>query len=285
MSAYDLIAIDIDGTLLNSQNRIPRSVFPLLREVEKRGVGVTLISGRPELTVAPLMKELGLTLPCISSGGAQITDVTNGASLASFRLDTATVRALAELGRSSGTRLITMERHCLYFEGSVEQLALVHEAVDIHLESGERIRTRIEPVEDIVKASPNPLKFTLSDEPERLLPVEEKLRACHLPIYSTRSLPIYLESTNAQANKGVALQWLARHLGIPMERIMAIGDSPNDISMFQVAGTAIALNNAGPAVRSAAHRLAPSNDDEGVSWVLRELVLADAEISAREKGI
>lgn len=285
MPAYDLIAIDIDGTLLNSQNRIPRSVFPLLREVEKRGVGVTLISGRPELTVAPLMKELGLTLPCISSGGAQITDVTNGESLASFRLDAATVRALAELGRSSGTRLMTMERHCLYFEGSAEQLALVHEAVDIHLENGERIKTRIIPVEDIVKASPNPLKFTLSDEPERLLPVEEKLRASKLPIYSTRSLPIYLESTNAQANKGVALQWLARHLGIPMERVMAIGDSPNDISMFKVAGTAIALNNAGPAVRSAAHQLAPSNDDEGVSWILRELVLAGAGIPTREKGI
>lgn len=285
MPAYDLIAIDIDGTLLTSQNRIPRSVFPLLREAEARGVGVTLISGRPELTVAPLMKELGLTLPCVSSGGAQITDVTTGESLVSFRLEQATVRALAELGRSFGARLITMERHCLYFEGSAEQLELVHEAVDIHLENGERIQTRIIPVEDIVKASPNPLKFTLSDEPERLLPVEEQLRASNLPVYSTRSLPIYLESTNAQANKGVALQWLARHLHIPLERVMVIGDSPNDISMFKVAGTAVALHNAGPAVRSAAHLLAPSNDDDGVSWVLRELVLQDAGMSPREKGI
>lgn len=273
MSTYDLVAIDIDGTLLDSRNRIPRSVFPLLREAEARGIGVTLISGRPELTVAPLMRELGLTLPCVSSGGAQITDMQTGESVASFRLDLATVRALAELGREFGVRLMAMERQCLYFEGSEEELRLVHEAVDIHLENGERIKTRIVPVADIVQAAPNPLKFTLSDEPERLLPVEEKVRASNLPIYSTRSLPIYLESTNADANKGAALQLLARHLHIPMERVMVIGDSPNDISMFKVAGTAVALNNAGPAVRSAAHLLAPSNDDEGVSWVLRELVL------------
>jgi hypothetical protein len=273
MSTYDLVAIDIDGTLLDSRNRIPRSVFPLLREAEARGIGVTLISGRPELTVAPLMRELGLTLPCVSSGGAQITDMQTGESVASFRLDLATVRALAELGREFGARLMAMERQCLYFEGNEEELQLVHEAVDIHLENGELIKTRIVPVADIVQAAPNPLKFTLSDEPERLLTVEEKVRASNLPIYSTHSLPIYLESTSADANKGAALQLLARHLHIPMERVIVIGDSPNDISMFKVAGTAVALNNAGPTVRSEAHLLAPSNDDEGVSWVLRELVL------------
>jgi Cof subfamily protein (haloacid dehalogenase superfamily) len=273
MQTYALIAIDIDGTLLDSQNRIPRSIFPLLREVEARGIGVTLISGRPELTVVPLMKELGLTLPCVSSGGAQITDMMTGESVASFRLELETVWKLAQLGREFGVRLMAMERQCLYFEGSEEELQLVHEAVDIHLENGERIKTRIVPVADIVQAAPTPLKLTLSDEPERLLPVEEKVRASDLPIYTTRSLPIYLESTNAQANKGVALQLLAQHLNIPMERVMAIGDSPNDISMFNVAGTAVAMDNAGPAVRSAAHLFAPSNDDEGVSWVLRELVL------------
>ena len=273
MSAYDLIAIDIDGTLLDSQNRIPRSVFPLVREAQERGIGVTLISGRPEMTVAPLMRELGLTLPCVSSGGAQITDMQSGESVASFRLDSATVQALADLGRSFGVRLMAMERQVLYFEGTEEELQLVHEAVDIHLESGERIKTKIVPVADVVQAAPTPLKLTLSDEPERLEPVEAQLRASHLPIYTTRSLPIYLESTNAEANKGVALKLLAQHLNIPLERVMAIGDSPNDISMFKVAGTSVALNNAAPAVRSAAHRLAPSNDDEGVSWVLRELVL------------
>lgn len=273
MPAYDLIAIDIDGTLLTSQNRIPSSIFPLLRAAEELGIGVTLVSGRPELTVAPLMRELGLTLPCVSSGGAQITNITTGESVNSFSLEAAVVRQLAQLGRESGVRLMAMERHCLYFEGTLDELQLVHEAVDIHLSSGERIRTRIEPVEDIVLAAPNPLKLTLSDQYERLLPVEEKLRALNLPIYSTFSSSIYLESTHIQANKGTALQFLAQHLNISMERVLAIGDSPNDISMLQVAGMAVAMGNAREAVRAVAHQIAPTNDEEGVSWVLRELVL------------
>ncbi len=273
MSVYDLVAIDIDGTLLDSQNRVPPAIFPLLREAEARGIGVTLISGRPELTVAPLMKELGLTLPFVSSGGAQITDALTGESIASFRLELETVEKLAELGRACGARVMAMERHCLYFEGSEQQLQLVHETVDIPLQNGERIRTRIIAVDDIVAAAPNPLKLTLSDDPRRLALVEEKVRASNLPIYSTRSLPIYLESTSAQANKGVALQLLAEHLHIPLARVLVIGDSPNDISRFNGAGTAVAMGNAVPAVREVAHLFAPSNDDEGVPWVLRELVL------------
>lgn len=277
MHAYDLIAIDIDGTLLTSQNRLSASLFPLLREAEQRGIGVTLISGRPELTVAPLMRELGLTLPCVSSGGAQITDITTGESIVSHRLETETVKKLAALGREFGTRMMTMERHCLYFEGSEEQLEYVHEAVDIHLANGERIKTKIVPVDDIVAASPNPLKFTLSDLPERLPPVEARLRASNLPVYSTYSSLIYLESTHYEANKGTALQFLARHLHIPMARVMAIGDSPNDLSMLKVAGLAVAMGNAGAAVKSVAHLVAPTNDEDGVSWVLRELVLNDQQ--------
>src|SRR5258707_526823 len=273
MPDYDLIAIDIDGTLLTSQNRISSSIFPLLRVVEERGIGVTLITGCPEATAGPLMKELGLSLPFVTSGGAQITDGKTGASVASFRLELETVRKLAELGREFGVRLMTMERQYLNFEGNIEDLGMVHEAVDIHLGNGERIRTRIIPVEDIVQASPTPLKLTLSDQPERLRPVEAKLRASNLPVYSTFSSPIYLESTNVQANKGTALQLLARHLNIPMQRVLAIGDSPNDISMLKVAGLAVAMGNAGPAVREVAQLVAPSNDEDGVSWVLQEVVL------------
>ncbi|HEY0755783.1 MAG TPA: Cof-type HAD-IIB family hydrolase [Ktedonobacteraceae bacterium] len=273
MPAYDLLAIDIDGTLLTSQNRIPNSIFPLLREVEACGVGVMLISGRPEMTVAPLMRELGLTLPCVSSGGAQITDMLTGESIASWRLAPEVVEKLAQLGRGFGVHVMAMERDCLYFEGRLEELERVQETVDIHLANGERIRTRVLPVADIVQVAPTPLKLTLSAQHERLLPVAEKLRASNLPVYFTYSTPVYLESTNIQANKGSALQWLARHLNIPMQRVLALGDSPNDISMLKVAGLGIAMGNAHPAVKAVAGQIVPSNDEEGVSWVLRELVL------------
>lgn len=282
MQAYDLVAIDIDGTLLDSRNHISSSIPPLFREAEARGVGVTLISGRPETTMLPLVRELGLKLPYVSSGGAQISDPLTGKIIASFTLKREEVVALAELGREFEAGLVAMEACCLYYEGSIEKLRLVHEAVDINLGSVERIRTQIVQVEDIVQASPTPLKFTISDLPAVLARVEVKLRASDLPIYATYSSPVYLEVTNAQANKGTALQSLAQYLNIPLERVLVIGDSPNDISMFQVAGTAIAMGNATLAVKEAAHRVAPSNDQEGVAWVLRELVLQKSQAGSSQ---
>lgn len=273
MHRYDLVAIDIDGTLLDSQNNISSSLVPLFREAEARGIGVTLISGRPDLTVAPLLRELGLKLPYVSSGGAHIIDPATGEAIAHFTLNQEEVKVLAELGREVGAGLITMEARCLYYEGSIEKFKLVHESTEINLSGLEKIKTRIIRVNDIVQASPNPLKFTISDLPAVLARVEEKLRAKDLPLYSTYSLPVYLEFTSANANKGTALQHLAQHLDIPLERVLVIGDSPNDISMFRVAGTAVAMGNASADVKSVAQLIAPSNDEDGVAWVLRELVL------------
>lgn len=272
MHKYDLIALDIDGTLLTSQNTIPPALYSLFREVEARGIGITLISGRPELTVAPLMRELSLTLPCISSGGAQISDSETGETLAAFTLKREEVQALAEMGRAAGVGLIAMEARRLYYEGRADKFQFVHESVEIRLNNVESIKTPIIQVEDIVQASPNPLKFTFSGPPEMLAPVEERLRASTLPLYFTHSLPIYLEATSSQANKGAALRLLAGRLNIPLERVLVIGDSPNDISMFKVAGMAVAMGNATPDVKSAAHLIAPSNDEDGVAWVLRKLL-------------
>lgn len=279
MQTYDLIAIDIDGTLLDSRNNVSSSLLPLFREVEARGSGVTLISGRPDLTVAPLMRELGLTMPYVSSGGAQIVDPVTGETISSFTLSQPDVQALANLGREVGAGLVAMEARRLYYEGDIEKFALIYEANEIDLSGLERIKTSITQVEDIVQAAPQPLKFTISDMPEVLAHVEKRIRSSNLLVYGTYSLPVYLEFTSIYASKGTALKRLAEYLEIPLERVLVIGDSPNDLSMFSVAGTAVAMGNATEEVKRAAHLIAPSNDEDGVAWVLRELVLKNKSIS------
>lgn len=276
MQSYDLIAVDIDGTLLDSQNTVPPTLSPLLRAVEARGTGFTLISGRPALTVEPLMRDLGLTLPYVSSGGAHIGDLETRETIAAFTLQSEVTQTLAALGREFGAALVAMEAYRLFYEGDPAKFRLAHETIDITLSTREKIHTHVQPVDDVLAASPTPLKFTISDLPEVLARVEERLKASNLPIYFTYSSPVYLESTHLEANKGTALTRLARHLNIPLERVLVIGDSPNDLSMFAVAGCAVAMGNASPEVKSAAQLIAPSNDENGVAWVLRELVLKDA---------
>ena len=115
--------------------------------------------------------------------------------------------------------------------------------------------------------------------PAVLAGIEERLRVSPLPVYATYSLPVYLECTSSYANKGTALKRLTKYLEIPLERVLVIGDSPNDLSMFSVAGTAVAMGNATEEVKRAAHLIAPTNDEDGVTWVLRELVLKNKTIS------
>ncbi|HJW83423.1 MAG TPA: HAD-IIB family hydrolase, partial [Anaerolineae bacterium] len=79
--------------------------------------------------------------------------------------------------------------------------------------------------------------------------------------------------TRSGVNKGTALKRLAEHLGIPLKRIAVIGDGGNDVSMFEVAGLAVAMGNAAPEVQAAADVVAPTNDAGGVAWALRELIL------------
>jgi hydroxymethylpyrimidine pyrophosphatase-like HAD family hydrolase len=69
---------------------------------------------------------------------------------------------------------------------------------------------------------------------------------------------------NAGASKGAALRLVAEHYGVPMQQVMAIGDALNDVPMLQVAGVAVAMDNAHPDVKSVADWIAPSNNDHGV---------------------
>ena len=75
------------------------------------------------------------------------------------------------------------------------------------------------------------------------------------------------------ADKGTALRFVAKKLEIPLEQVLAIGDNPNDVPMFEAAGVSVAMGNAPLQVREAATTVGPSNDDEGVAWAIRKFAL------------
>ena len=102
-----------------------------------------------------------------------------------------------------------------------------------------------------------------------LVESEAKLRRLELDINLVYSAPHYLEITRRGVTKGAAVANLTRFLGIPPERVAAVGDGENDISMFEVAGLAIAMGNAAPHVQQAADLVAPSNDEDGLAWALK----------------
>ncbi|HYL44798.1 MAG TPA: Cof-type HAD-IIB family hydrolase [Ktedonobacteraceae bacterium] len=270
---YDLVAIDVDGTLVNSHSKISVEIPPLLREVQARGIGVTLVSGRPKLTLMPILAELELTLPYISSGGAFIIDPAKGAIIDQHTLGHDIVAVIVGLARTAQVAIITQEPERLYFEGDPAILEMVASASKIDLTQLDNKPVEIRRVADILQVCSEPNKITLCGDPTILADIEAQVRERRLPVYPTYSAPTYLEMTSAGINKGSALKRLAAYLHIPVERILVIGDSLNDTSMFEIAGMAVAMGNAPEEVKAAAKLIAPSNDENGVAWVLRELVL------------
>jgi Cof subfamily protein (haloacid dehalogenase superfamily) len=267
---YDLVAIDVDGTLVTSEKKLSPGIAPLIRETQARGIGVTLVSGRPKLKMMPLLKELGLDLPYIGSGGAYIADPSKNRVILHCPLGQEETESIIELARATKAAIISHEPEQLYYEGSIEELEELIASSKIDTIGVEDSQVEILRVDDILQACARPTKINICSKPGHLLEIEKELRLLNLPIYLTYSAPISLEITRSGINKGEALKILAAYLAIPLERILVIGDSHNDISMFKVAGMAVAMGNAPGEVKAAADLVAPSNDEDGVAWVLRE---------------
>ncbi|MBC7336377.1 MAG: HAD-IIB family hydrolase, partial [Clostridia bacterium] len=102
---------------------------------------------------------------------------------------------------------------------------------------------------------------------------EESRRRWGEAVYITKSEPTYLEFLHPEATKGKGLAAVAAYLGILREEVMAIGDSYNDLEMFRYAGFAVAMGNARPEIKAAAHYVAASNEEDGVARVLEEFIL------------
>src|SRR2546430_4792206 len=93
-NGYQLVAIDLDGTLVNDQNAISETVERTVRQVRSAGVKVVLVSGRPQVAALPIFRQLGLALPLISSGGAHVSDPASGRLIARFQPPVGDIRRL-----------------------------------------------------------------------------------------------------------------------------------------------------------------------------------------------
>jgi hypothetical protein len=132
-------------------------------------------------------------------------------------------------------------------------------------------------LDDLLRDAPGPPpKMAILGEPELLRRVEQRIRGHNPSLHAAYPFPTALDVSRPGVTKGAALRKLADHFRIPLSRVVAIGDQNNDLTMFEVAGLSVAMGNAPPEVKAAADVIAPSNDEGGVAWSLRELVLKPA---------
>ncbi len=263
--SFDLVAIDVDGTLLTSYHQILDDTVAAVHEVCAQGIQVVLVSGRGKLPLTPIIKRLGLDTPYIGSGGSYIADPVNDLVIERSPLKREDVALVVQLARGKSVGIFFEETDRLIGEADPDILVQAQSVVSgIHITEARDI---------LQETTIAPNKMFLMGDHERLVSIEHEIRLRKPDLHLAYSEPIYLEITQPGVNKGNALKRLAAYLNVPLERIVVMGDGGNDISMFEVAGLAIAMGNAAPEVKAAADVVAPSNDEGGVAWALRELIL------------
>ncbi|MEM1502604.1 HAD family hydrolase [Domibacillus sp. 8LH] len=274
--AYSLIAIDLDGTLLNEEKEIDQRSIRAIRSFEERGGQVVICSGRTPLATRWIGETLGLKTPIISLNGAVLHD-EKGELLNQKTFSYAGLKQFVSFCEEEnicvhlyeGNDLIVPEKNP-WNEKWVDQNILplvqtggLQERRNAYLEE---CRVRVTPnISQWLENHPDVSKMAIFSETGDFREIEQKIKTSLSDVEAASSSNyVNLEISPRGATKGSALKELALRLGVPLSQTAAIGDNFNDISMFQCAGIGIAMGNAPAAVRAAAQHVTASNDENGI---------------------
>lgn len=256
-----LVAIDLDGTLLDDQKRISDPTVRALSCLPKDEIKIVLATARPPRSVRHLYQQLRLDTFTINYNGALIWDELNRLPVFHRPMAGPLVQEIVTAARSLYADLLV----------SCEIMDRWFTDRDDHTYTTETGRLfkpdLICPVPEICRQPVTKLMFL--GHPE-LISALEPLIPRHFGdrVASIRADEDLIQVMDRRVSKATALQKIADFYDIPMEQVMAIGDAPNDVGMLQSAGVAVAVDNAHERVKQVAHWVAPSNNDHGVHAAL-----------------
>ncbi|HVR74656.1 MAG TPA: Cof-type HAD-IIB family hydrolase [Planctomycetota bacterium] len=271
MGKIRLIALDVDGTLLDDQKRLPPAHREALEEAASRGILIAIASGRMTPTIEPIQDLLGIDCILIAYNGARVLGSRRErrALITHCPLPADVAGVFIEFSREREYLLNFYHEDRLYAEGGPRRLPFI----EIY---SRRTGARYEIVDDLSRfRKVAPTKLILLSSPEERDRFHDEFRAAlRERAFITKSDPEYLEVMAPGVDKGTALDLVAKHYGIPLEEVMAVGDAENDIGMLRMAGLGVAMQNAPPHVKDAARVVTEeSNNEGGVAGAIRRWAL------------
>lgn len=276
MEPIELIAMDMDGTLLVHDNVIPKENVAALRQAHEAGIHLALCSGRIPDDMGFFAKDMGLPMHILALNGTCLMDRPLGSILHSDTIPPQAARAIL-------TRLHALPVAYSLFSGHEIVTSLPQVTDDeLRIIIGKNVtrpggRTVIhrgsEGEEALADRGINKLMVFTEGDGAPLQALKAGLERDMPEVEVSSSWVNNIEINPAGCNKGTALRALADSLGIPMGRVMALGDNDNDVPMLRAAGYGVAMGNATPAAVAAADWLAPGNEAFGVAAAVRCLAL------------
>lgn len=271
---FKMLAIDLDGTLLNSSKEISEENEKCIKLAIEKGIRVVICSGRIYPGAKIFAEQLSVVEPLIVCNGAVIKDVKGGEVYYSNMLSKEDCNRVIDILHSEDIYFHTYVDDIMYAE-KLDYSALYYMIKSKDLRSDFRIDVKVvESVKEIIEKSPvSPAKIVVMSSE-----VEALMRARQL-VEDIKSIEVVssnydnFEVLNRGVSKGKALEIISQKLGIKREEIIAIGDNENDNSMLEYAGFSIAMGNAEEGIKNICDFVTLSNDENGVAHAIKKFVL------------
>jgi Cof subfamily protein (haloacid dehalogenase superfamily) len=266
-----LIALDIDGTLVGEDLTIGARTLSTIGEARRRGIAVSLVTGRMATSATPFAETLGLTGPIVAQQGALVRAMpAPGSKHPGKLLFHRPLRPEVTVDIVRWCHERALAPHFNYLEwmivGSDEE-----RLEEYRLFVGDRLRV----VPDIAVRAHGPVtKVVALGDGQHSLDVLDEGRA-HFAGRAevTLSHPRFLEFLAPGVSKGLGVRWLARRMDVPLAQCLAIGDQYNDLEMISEVGHGVAMPSAPAAVQAAARFVAPSVGEEGAAQMIERIAL------------
>ncbi|REK05503.1 MAG: HAD family phosphatase [Planctomycetota bacterium] len=278
MPRYRLLALDVDGTLVNSRHELTGRTRDALLHARAQGIEIVLATGRRYSRALPLVEPLELNVPLITASGALVKRAADHQTLFRARFMPGALERCLEAVAGDGYEAV------LYADTYDEGFDFYHRGSEFP--RGELVEFfrknegfgRLWP--ELMTRPPDEIfgGFVMGTH-EEMLRLAERLHqrvpdSFYLHVLrSPRYRGFMCEIAPAGVSKWTAVRRMADQWGIATEEICAVGDDVNDIPMIEAAGLGIAMGNARPEVKAVAQRIAPDHDEDGlvqvVDWLLR----------------
>lgn len=265
---YKLVALDMDGTLLNSDKVVSQENKDAIAKARKAGVKVVLASGRPLEGMQSKLDELEINGSddfVLFYNGSMVQNVSTKEIIHSKISNGQAAKAIAKLANELGGYVHAFsKKHGLITPKNNEYTQI--EATINGLDITEFNFTDLEDNHEIIKTM-------IVAEPSKLTEIISQLSPeLHQEFTIVQSAPFFLEFLNPESNKGVGIEAIAKHLGIKAEEVICMGDAENDHHMLEYAGLGIAMENAMDETKAIADYITASNNEHGVAKAIEKFI-------------
>ena len=262
---YRMIAIDMDGSLLDSNRKISDNTISAIKKARKAGVIVTVATGRSIRGVEIYRKILPIKAPLITYNGAVIIDLPDREILYDVTLEEKVASDIIDFGKKFSTTMCIWFQNQLYVYEINERVAQYTEVYGIH------------PIiidNEAMLIQQGITKILWFDEINNIKKYQQELEiSLKGNVNFCTSSPYFLEFFDGDASKGNALKFLGEYYNIDASEMIAIGDGMNDVPMIEYAGLGVAMGNAPEELKELSDFITLTNDEDGVAHVIEQFVL------------